>query len=72
MTTSETPEISLVIPCYNEEGSLRELIKAIREAVEPRNGFCKRPGQILPGKPKAARNRMNAELQTSSPTTCLN
>jgi len=29
------PEISLVIPCYNEEGNLRELIKAIREAVEP-------------------------------------
>jgi len=32
-----TPEISLVIPCYNEEGSLRELIKAIRAAVEPLN-----------------------------------
>jgi len=31
----ETPEISLVIPCYNEEGNLRELIKAIRAAVEP-------------------------------------
>jgi len=30
-----TPEISLVIPCYNEEGNLRELIKAIRAAVEP-------------------------------------
>ena len=29
------PEISLVIPCYNEEGNLRELIKAIRDAVEP-------------------------------------
>ncbi len=29
------PEISLVIPCYNEEGNLRELIKAIRAAVEP-------------------------------------
>jgi dolichol-phosphate mannosyltransferase len=29
------PEISLVIPCYNEEGNLRELVKAIREAVEP-------------------------------------
>ena len=30
-----TPEISLVIPCYNEEGNLRELIKAIRAAVDP-------------------------------------
>jgi len=35
MATGDTPEISLVIPCYNEEGNLRELIKAIREAVEP-------------------------------------
>jgi glycosyltransferase involved in cell wall biosynthesis len=32
---STTPEISLVIPCYNEEGNLRELVKAIRAAVEP-------------------------------------
>ncbi len=31
----EHPEISLVIPCYNEEGNLRELVKAIRESVEP-------------------------------------
>lgn len=31
----ETPELSLVIPCYDEEGNLRELIKAIRQAVEP-------------------------------------
>lgn len=31
----DTPEISLVIPCYNEEGNLRELVKAIRTAVEP-------------------------------------
>ena len=31
----EPPEISLVIPCYNEEGNLRELVKAIRAAVEP-------------------------------------
>src|SRR6185369_5329334 len=29
------PEVSLVIPCYNEEGNLRELIKAIRDAVDP-------------------------------------
>ena len=35
MPASENPEISLVIPCYNEEGSLRALIQAIREAVEP-------------------------------------
>ena len=32
---ADTPEISLVIPCYNEEGNLRELVKAIRTAVEP-------------------------------------
>src|SRR5580658_7324503 len=31
----ENPEISLVIPCYNEEGNLRELIKAIRASVDP-------------------------------------
>ena len=31
----ENPEISLVIPCYNEEGNLRELVTAIRAAVEP-------------------------------------
>ena len=31
---ADAPEISLVIPCYNEEGNLRELIKAIRESVE--------------------------------------
>src|SRR5674476_1466531 len=35
MLTNELPIISLVIPCYNEEGNLRELIKAIRAAVEP-------------------------------------
>ena len=29
------PEISFVIPCHNEEGNLRELIKAIRTTVEP-------------------------------------
>jgi dolichol-phosphate mannosyltransferase len=32
-----TPEISFIIPCHNEEGNLRELIKAIRETVEPLN-----------------------------------
>ena len=31
----EPPEISLVVPCYNEEGNLRELVKAIRESVDP-------------------------------------
>src|ERR1700690_2805646 len=31
----ENPEISLVIPCYNEQDNLRELVKAIRAAVEP-------------------------------------
>ncbi len=29
------PTLSLVIPCYNEEGNLRPLMAAIREAVEP-------------------------------------
>src|SRR2546430_1978278 len=29
------PELSLVIPCYNEEGNLHELIKTIREAMVP-------------------------------------
>ncbi len=29
------PELSLVIPCYNEQDNLRALIKAIREAVDP-------------------------------------
>jgi glycosyltransferase involved in cell wall biosynthesis len=32
-----TPTLSLIIPCYNEEGNLRPLVKAIREAVEPLN-----------------------------------
>ncbi|MFZ0828450.1 MAG: glycosyltransferase family 2 protein [Verrucomicrobiia bacterium] len=32
---SETPELSFVIPCYNEEGNLLALITAIRVAVEP-------------------------------------
>lgn len=30
-----SPEISLVIPCYNEEGNLRRLIASIVTAVEP-------------------------------------
>src|ERR1035441_4998651 len=32
---ADSPEISLVIPCYNEEGNLRELAKAVRQAAEP-------------------------------------
>jgi glycosyltransferase involved in cell wall biosynthesis len=31
----ETPVLSLVVPCYNEQDNLRALITAIREAVEP-------------------------------------
>ncbi len=34
-TRPDRPQLSLVIPCYNEEGNLRELIKAIRAAVDP-------------------------------------
>lgn len=33
MTTP--PTLSLVIPCHNEEGNLRELVKAIRGAIDP-------------------------------------
>jgi glycosyltransferase involved in cell wall biosynthesis len=29
------PTLSLVIPCYNEEGNLRALAAAVREAVDP-------------------------------------
>ena len=29
------PVLSLVIPCYNEEGNLKALIAAIRAAIEP-------------------------------------
>ncbi len=32
---SNAPVLSLVIPCYNEEGNLRALVTAVREAVEP-------------------------------------
>jgi dolichol-phosphate mannosyltransferase len=31
----EAPELSFVIPCYNEEGNLLALISAVREAAEP-------------------------------------
>ena len=33
--TQPSPDISLVIPCYNEEGNLRPLVKAIHDAVDP-------------------------------------
>lgn len=36
----ETPEISLIIPCYNEEGNLRPLVKAIHDAVDPLKISC--------------------------------
>ena len=32
---ASTPILSLVIPCYNEEGNLRELHKAIHASVDP-------------------------------------
>ncbi|MGO8836998.1 MAG: glycosyltransferase family 2 protein [Limisphaerales bacterium] len=31
----ETPELSFVIPCYNEQDNLLALITAVRESVEP-------------------------------------
>ncbi len=34
---SALPLISLVIPCYNEEGNLRALVAAIRQAADPLN-----------------------------------
>jgi dolichol-phosphate mannosyltransferase len=32
---TETPELSFVIPCYNEQDNVRALVKLIRESVEP-------------------------------------
>ncbi|HTV43410.1 MAG TPA: glycosyltransferase family 2 protein [Candidatus Sulfotelmatobacter sp.] len=37
MVNESHPEISFVVPCYNEEGNLRELFKAIRAVIEPLN-----------------------------------
>jgi glycosyltransferase involved in cell wall biosynthesis len=37
MANESIPELSFVVPCYNEEGNLRELFKAIRAIVEPLN-----------------------------------
>ncbi len=33
--SAAAPELSFVIPCHNEEGNLRPLVAAIREATEP-------------------------------------
>ena len=33
--SSESPQITVVLPCYNEEGNLRPLVAAIREGLEP-------------------------------------
>lgn len=33
--SDKNPVLSLVIPCYNEEGNLPKLIEAIRESVDP-------------------------------------
>lgn len=32
---ADTPELSFVIPCFNEEGNLLALVAAVRETVEP-------------------------------------
>lgn len=33
--SSESPLLSIVLPCFNEEGNLRPLVTSIREALEP-------------------------------------
>ena len=33
----EPPVLSVVVPCYNEQGNLVPLVTAIREALEPLN-----------------------------------
>jgi dolichol-phosphate mannosyltransferase len=33
--TTETPDLSFVIPCYNEQDNLRALVKAIADSVTP-------------------------------------
>ena len=43
MIMNELPELSFVIPCYNEEGNLLALITAVRVAVEP----LKRPYEVV-------------------------
>jgi len=37
MTMTETPELTFVIPCYNEQDNLRALVKAIGDSVAPLN-----------------------------------
>ncbi|MBU6409771.1 MAG: glycosyltransferase family 2 protein [Verrucomicrobia bacterium] len=32
---NDNPQLSLVIPCYNEEGNLRALVEAIRDGADP-------------------------------------
>ncbi|MEI7720716.1 MAG: glycosyltransferase, partial [Verrucomicrobiota bacterium] len=31
------PDISVILPCYNEEGNLRPLVAAVRAALAPLN-----------------------------------
>jgi hypothetical protein len=33
--TAATPEISVVVPCHNEQDNLRPLVAAIRAALDP-------------------------------------
>jgi dolichol-phosphate mannosyltransferase len=40
---SEMPELSFVIPCYNEQDNLRALVQAIRDSADP----LKRPYEIV-------------------------
>ena len=35
MNMTDTPELSFVIPCYNEQDNVRALVKSIQESVEP-------------------------------------
>ncbi len=36
----ESPDLSFVVPCYNESGNLRELVRALREAAAPLGLSC--------------------------------
>jgi len=36
----DSPAISFVIPCYNESGNLPELVRALRQAIEPLKLTC--------------------------------
>lgn len=35
MNSAPSPLLSIVLPCYNEEGNLRPLVTAVREALDP-------------------------------------